>query len=168
MMTNKVTKMNSQVAGALKELAKQFKEAWPDHTGKYHFLIGAGHNIAKALATPAPIPDVGEAVEVVGYAADFEGQQGEVVTGLFSTNATFRRCPPDFGEPRELMTVAQHNRIVSALQASAMVVPDGYALVKLDTLARWESELDQIAGAGHISDELIRMLAASTAPGDSQ
>lgn len=26
----------------------------------------------------------------------------------------------------ELMTVAQHNRIVSALQASAMVVPDGY------------------------------------------
>ena len=57
--------------------------------------------------------------------------------------------------------------IVSALQASAMGVPDGWQLVELDTLSRWESELDQIAGAGHISDELIRMLSASTAPGDS-
>jgi hypothetical protein len=46
----------------------------------------------------------------------------------------------------------------------AMAVPDGYSLVPLDTLARWEGDLDQISGAGHISDELIVMLAAAAAP----
>lgn len=40
------------VAGALKELAEKFREAWPDHTGKYHFLVGAGLEIAKT-APPA-------------------------------------------------------------------------------------------------------------------
>lgn len=39
---------DARLVDALRELAKQFLEAWPDHTGKYHFLIGAGHEIAKA------------------------------------------------------------------------------------------------------------------------
>lgn len=47
------------VASALKELAKQFLEAWPDHTGKYYFLLGAGLEIAKA----AP-PATGDATSV--------------------------------------------------------------------------------------------------------
>jgi hypothetical protein len=43
------------VGDALKELAKQFLEAWPDHTGKYYFLLGAGLDIAKAAQSAEPV-----------------------------------------------------------------------------------------------------------------
>lgn len=54
------------VSVALRELAEQFKEAWPDHQGKYDFLIGAGARIA-AQSFQQPGPDVRALVEALEW-----------------------------------------------------------------------------------------------------
>jgi len=61
-------------------------------------------------ATPAPIPDAGEGVEVVACT----GAGGEIYTAKL-----LEIMGVDTGGLDQLMTVAQHNRIVSALQASS-------------------------------------------------
>jgi len=69
----------------------------------------------QSLATPAPITDAVEGVDVIGYVAKDDLR--------WKGDCTLRHTSySDYTIP--LMTVAQHNRIVSALQASAMVVPD--------------------------------------------
>lgn len=97
-------------------------------------------------ATPAPIPDAGEGADF--WWAD-EPLAGRAL----------------------VMKVADHNRIVSALQASAMVVPDGWRLVPV---AATEEILDVLYRNGIdkpdslLQDIWATLLAASTALGDSK
>lgn len=117
----------------------------------------------RALATPAHIPDAGEGVEVVGYLTPYALEVDR-----------------QMDDDKPLMTVAQHTRIVSALQASAMVMPKGAVLVGRSelSLVRNALELDCEQGRPVRGEMLIEldksiqrfddMLAASPAPGDSQ
>lgn len=61
----------------------------------------------QAQSAPAEVA-LGEAVEVVAYLCDYERQDGTVETVAIQGRHTVKLCPPDFGEPVDLMTVAQH------------------------------------------------------------
>lgn len=89
---------------------------------------------------PAPIPDAG------------------VESWLAET--------PDGGSTM-VISLAQHTRIVSALQASAMVVPDGWMELakRADDFLYSLEETDAIR---RLRADLCAMLAAHPAPGDSQ
>lgn len=52
-----------EVAHALRALAEQFKEAWPEHDGKYDFLVGAGSRIARAAPIAQTVPQCMAALE---------------------------------------------------------------------------------------------------------
>lgn len=125
--------------------------------------VEAGHKLREILdATPAPIPDAGEVVEVVGHVnpkAFLNFKAGCTKEWMWAATA------PDL---KPVMYVEQHNRIVSALQASAMVVPEGYKVVPIEpTKEMMDAAL--MADCGEIDPRSIiyadykAMLAASPA-----
>ena len=138
--------------------------------------VDALRRIDYALATPAPIPDAGDEVEVAAYLNEWMTRDGggmRVRPALSRSSEEWlkREYGPSAkvvkSEP--LMTVAQHNRIVSALQDSA-VVPDGWKLVPVEPT-------EDMQAAGQASGKNCAfsyaacyraMLAASSAHGDSQ
>lgn len=157
---------------------------------KYTLIYG----VARALEAPAPVPDAGEGVEVVCWRTNRD--QDPTFPRLHKTEDEAQGWVDCCNNgPRitkeSLMTVAQHNRIVSALsaklesaingwmataevgvslsalQASAMVVPDGWKLVPVEPT-------EDMQAAGQASGKNCSfsyaacyraMLAASSAPG---
>ena len=114
--------------------------------------------IDEALATPAPIPDAGEGVDVVAYLNTATGEVAVYGPTIMDWD--------DEDEPVEsLITVAQHARIVRALQASAMVVPDNTVPVDRTML---KEVLRDLPHTNLIAGYFRRLLAASPAPGDDQ
>lgn len=158
-LLKKVAKMNSQV---LIELLRDIRIILQHTKYKTESVeasrVDALRRIDYALATPTPIPDAGEGVEVVGHVnpkAFLNFRAGCTKEWMWAATA------PDL---KPVMYVEQHNRIVSALQASAMVVPDIARLEKHAMKAKdCLSECDVV-----LLSSIRRLLAASPAPGDSQ
>ena len=141
--------MNSQVMVDRELLERCCKRMYDMMQGDLHKQLIA------LLATPAPIPDAGEGVrELITQTIGFEFL------------------------PNELQTVNADDllRLVSALQASAMVVPDGLLsavkrLLSAETrkcreLARAEYRIEADTDYRQAMVDLRAMVAASPAPGD--
>ena len=99
------------------------------------------------MPTPAHIPDAGEGVE----------------SWLAET--------PDGGSTM-VISLAQHTRIVSALQTSAMVVPDGWQLVPVEPkhsmIMVGAEKIDEGFTLNSAAAVYRAMLSESPAPGDSR
>ncbi|MBX9913715.1 MAG: hypothetical protein K2Y25_07440 [Pseudomonadaceae bacterium] len=148
--------MNSQVLidrELLERLAIQRK---PD--GWLELNTATAFTAAKELreildATPAPIPDAGEGVEA-WFTEDY-------LTDKSAT--TYDPVVADRWRTKGWPVT----RLVSALQASAMAVPDGWQLVPVEPTELMIRHGDQNY-SWSVANIYRAMLAASTAPGYSQ
>lgn len=121
----------------------------------------------RVLAASAPIPDAGNVAEHLPDSAfqdefqvwwEEEGQYVRSGGGAYERTFAFQAW-------RHLMP-----KLVSALQASAMVVPDGWRLVPVEATKAIRNAINLLCDdleAFDDSDAFRRyLLAASTAPGD--
>lgn len=152
--TNKVAKMNSQVTKELAALAWQRAYAEGDESG-VDMSLRVARQVVLLLATPAPTPDAGGGVEA-WFTEDY-------LTDKSAT--TYDPVVADRWRAKGWPVT----RLVSALQASAMVVPDGWQLVPVEMSDEMHAAyLDQYGRGLGIYWIYKAMLAASPAPGDSQ
>lgn len=132
--------------------------------------------VAFLLATPAPIPDAEEVVEPWTSIDSGDLDSAERFIKTQHGNAAFF-----YKDAQTLANISLHCirevRAVRALQASAMVEPDGSVCVPVEVLRLYEfmaasftpfftSQHEQIAIS--LRKAKAAMIAASTAPGDSQ